>query len=208
MSLQRSSLVLALVAAVGGGGEARADQPAATLNAGLEVLFGGESVSGGLRVHGGFGRSFGSGALQPTVSVGGTLAWGSISVDAPMASDPRVSATLFEIGPEVILSLRFANGGWVDKRLFVAGAAFFSRSDKGSAVGEVLEGAPQHGFRLGVGANWLDAWLVDEHEGGFSSDATNRKIDAVMMLFPHQVELVWERSLGLDRFGVAMAWGL
>jgi hypothetical protein len=202
--VRRSALVLLVLSST----LAHAGQNSATLNAGLELLFGGESTSGGLRVHGGFGRSFGDGSIQPTVSLGGTFGYGSLSVDDPMNPESRARATHLQLGPEVTLALRFANGGWVDKRVFVSIAGFFARVDEDSPAGPILDGAPQRGFRIGAGVNWLEALLPGKSEPSWSNNRSQQMTDRLAVILPHQIELVWEDSLGLPRFGVTLAWGL
>lgn len=187
---------------------AHAGQNSATLNAGLELLIGGDATSGGLRVHGGFGHSFGDGGIQPTLSIGGTLGYGSLSVDAPMVPEGRARAAHLQLGPEITLALRFANGGWIDKRVFVSVAGFYSHVDEDSPVGPILDAAPQRGFRIGAGVNWLDALLPGKNEPSFSNNRSQQMTDRLAVMLPHQIEVVWEDSLGLPRFGVTLAWGL
>lgn len=169
-----------------------ADQPSATFNIGGEALWGtGGSYSGGVRVHGGYGRSFGDGHIQPTVTIGATAALGAVRDPA----DPDRSLGLYELGPELSLALRFADGGWADKRVFVNAAALGPLGNGGT------------GFRLGAGVNWLDA-IVDVMDDA-QSQAYGDHRDAIMYaILPDQLELAWERSVESDRFGVVVAWGL
>lgn len=188
-------LAAALVAA-----PAHADQLSIHANAGVEVLGGSDAISAGLRLHGGIGRSFGHGSIQPTLSIGGTFGFASLGISDPRALDGTVDLGMVEYGPEVTLALRFANGGFADSRVFVSGAWTYVDVDDRlmlDAVGAVEGG---QGKRLGVGVSWVDRILRYEHEG--------KRGEVIMLFLPHQLELVFERSAGSDRYGATFSWGI
>lgn len=171
---------------------AYADQPSATFNIGGELLWGaGRAYSGALRVHAGYGRSFGDGHVQPTVTLGATASAGTIRDP----DDPDRYLGVYELGPELSLALRFADGGWADQRVFVNAAVLGPLGNRGV------------GFRLGAGVNWLDA-IVDAMDGAQNQHYGNQHESFIYALLPAQLELAWEHSIESDRFGFALAWGL
>jgi len=181
---------------------AAADQASFHANGGLEILGGGDAVSAGLRFHAGYGRSFGSGSIQPTLSLGGTFGWASLRVDNPAVPEGAVSLTLLEAGPELTFALRFADGGWVDNRVFVTGAWMYIGVDeevKAMAIPGVEAG---HAMRFGLGVSWA---------GSIARAIVNanpKSGDGFLWVAPQQLELVFERSGGFDRYGAVLAWGI
>ncbi|MDX2088169.1 MAG: hypothetical protein SFX73_09970 [Kofleriaceae bacterium] len=179
---------------------AYADQVSAHANAGLEILGGRDAFSTGLRLHGGIGRSFGNGSVQPTISAGGTLGYANLSVSDPRALDGSVDLGLLEYGPEVTVALRFADGGFADSRVFVSGAWTFVDVDDRLMLDAIdgVEGG--QGKRLGIGANWCDRILRYE--------SRDKHAEVLMFFLPHQLELTYERSAGSDRYGATLSWGI
>lgn len=181
---------------------AHAGQPSLTANGGLEFLGSGDATSAGLRMHAGYGRSFGAGSVQPTLSLGATFGWSSLRVDDPSTPEGAVSLTLLEVGPEVTFALRFANGGWADNRVFVTGAWMYVGVDeevRGMAVPGVEAG---HAMRFGVGVNWVGS------VARAVAESPPKTAGQFLWIMPQQLEIVFERSGGFDRYGAVLAWGL
>lgn len=181
---------------------AHADQASLHANGGLEVLGSGNAFGAGMRFHAGYGRSFGAGSMQPTIALGGTFGWGSLRVDDPGASEGRTSLTSIEAGPELTLALRFADGGWADNHVF-ATAAWMYAGVRGEPQGRTVPGLDEgSAMRFGLGVSWVGTTVRTVRGSPAKSEG------AFMWLVPQQLELVFERSAGFDRYGAVVAWGL
>lgn len=191
---------LTVLAAALAAAPAHADQLSVHANAGLEVLGSNDTISAAFRLHGGIGRSFGTGSVQPTLSIGGTFAYASLGVSDPRALDGTVDLGMVEYGPEVTVALRFADGGLADSRVFISGAWTYVDVDDRLMLDAVdgVEGG--QGKRLGIGVSWVDRVLRYESEG--------KRGEVIMLFLPHQLEFVFERSAGSDRYGAALSWGI
>lgn len=179
------------------------------LSAGGELLGGDGAMSGGFRARALLGTSFGSASVRPTVAVGGTYGTGYLHVDDMRALDGRLSLALSTFGPEAQLGLRFANGGFVDNRLYAGFAVLRVAKDRRlqlDAVPGVSE-ANKRGYRASIGASWIDSIgkAVSRHDRGGRDDALALMF---LVLAPSQAELAWERDAGSDRYGVMLGWGL
>jgi hypothetical protein len=191
-----------LVVTVAAPAVARADQPSLHANAGLEMAGGSGVFGAGLRLHAGYGRSFGTGALQPTLAVGATFGWSSLRVEDPDAVEGKASVPVFEAGPELVVALRFAEGGWADNHLFVTAAWMYATADD-EVQGHVIPGVESGGaLRFGIGASWVGT-VVDT-----VSESPPKSPGTFMWLVPQQLELVFVRSAGFDRYGAVLAWGI
>ncbi|MDX2093002.1 MAG: hypothetical protein SFX73_34485 [Kofleriaceae bacterium] len=181
---------------------AAADQASIHANGGLEVLVGPDATSAGFRFHAGYGRSFGAGRVQPTLSLGGTFGASVLGPDRPGALDDKTSLWLVAAGPELTLALRFADGGWVDNRVFVSGAwMYIDVDDEVQALAiPGLEGG--HAMRFGAGVSWAGSIARAMVGANPKSEA------AFLWLAPQQLELVFERSGGFERYGAVVAWGI
>ena len=193
---------LAFLALVAWPSVAAADQPSLHVNGGLEVLGSSDVVSAGLRIHAGYGRSFGSGSVQPTISLGGTLFVGSLNVDEP-AADRAGGLVMTQLGPEVTFALRFVRERrWADNRIFATAAYIPIGLDDDVQPLHLENVAGGHGFRIGVGASWVGS-VVSSIE-----DSQPKSEGAFLWIAPQQLELVFEHSAGSSRYGAVLAWGI
>lgn len=210
-ALTAFAAVLALAAL---GSPAHAD-PAATergvsialhLTTGGEILGNADVTSSAWRSYLGMDAVLGRGrGLRPTLGLGGTLARGSFQIPDARALGDMLSINYFEVGPEVRLGLRWVDGGIVDTNLFASFAYVHTDADKRLAidpVGGVIPG--RWGLRAALGVNWA------QQIGRIAGRSTGRKDDAswLIVLLPEQLELAWERSLGSDRYGVVISYGI
>ncbi len=195
-------MLIATSTAVAMPGNARADQTSIHANGGIEVLGSGDAVSAGLRLHAGYGRSFGSGSVQPTVAIGATFGWGSLHVDDAGSPTGATSTALLEAGPELTLALRFADGGWADNHVFATAAWMYASVDE-EQDGRTITGVdPGSGMRFGLGVSWVGT------TARAIATSTAKSDGAFMWIVPQQLELVFERSGGFDRYGAVLAWGV
>jgi len=208
--------ILAIVLAVGstlaarsarGGVELSDDvaQPSIHLNLGPEVAGSSRISSTAVRVHAGASLTFGTGRVRPMAALGGTFAGGTLSLEDPRALTGWLSLDYLEVGPEAQLGVRFVDGGYIDTRIFVSMAYLRTDVDPRVRIDPVPGvGTTRDGFRLSIGGNWEDwyARIVKRAHG------RDHGYDALIYLFPQQVEINMERSFGLGLYGVTLAYGI
>jgi hypothetical protein len=123
------------------------------------------------------------------------------------ALDGSVSLALTTFGPEAQLGLRFANGGFVDNRIYASFAVLHVNKDRRLALDAVpgVSDSNQRGYRAAIGATWIDTLVTTVSEQHHGRD---HEFDFLTILLPSQAELAWERDAGSDRYGLMVGWGL
>ena len=171
------------------------------------MLGGSGGFSAGFRGRALVGTAFGSSSVRPMIAVGGTFGSGYLSVSDMRALDGSVSLALTTFGPEAQLGLRFANGGFVDNRIYGSFAVLHVNKDRRLALDAVpgVSDSNQRGYRAAIGAVWIDAIVKSASEQHYGRD---HEFDFLTVLLPSQAELAWERDAGSDRYGVMFGWGL
>jgi hypothetical protein len=180
-------------------------QPSIHLNVGPEVAGSSLLWSTAVRVHAGASLTFGTGSVRPMVALGGTFAGGSLSLEDRRALRGWLSLDYLEVGPEAQLGVRLVDGGYVDTRIFASMAYLRTDVDPRVRIDPVPGvGTTRGGFRLSVGGNWED-WYARMLARASGRD---RGYNALIYLFPQQVEINMERSFGVGRYGVTLGYGI
>lgn len=171
---------------------------------GAEVL-GGDAFSLGFRHNLGITRNLAPHArISP--SIGALLTFGSsyISVDDTRALDGSLKIGQLDFGAGAQLGLSVHRVGFVESRLFVTGALLRVVVDDRLRFDQVagIVDTP-YGYRATAGINWFSTLTAT------STDNSDDKDDLgwLAILLPHQLEFVWQRSAGSDRYGAALSWG-
>lgn len=196
------SILFAALAAVAGPGIARASPGdlGLELGAGIEML-GREGVTSEVfHLDVLAEESFGTGRVRPLLALGGMLSSGALQVSDPRALDGTVALGITALGPEARVGLRFGDNDHVNNRLYASLAlarVFHDRRLDIEPVGTVRSGS-RYGMRVALGASWFSSLV----------HANYKSWDVLAVLVPGQGELVWQRDLAGDRFGVFAGWGL
>lgn len=171
---------------------------------GAEVL-GGDAFSVGFRHNLGVTWNLLPDArISPSIGVLATFGSSYISVDDARALDGSLKIGQLDFGAGAQLGLSVHRVGFVESRLFVTGALLRVVVDDRLRFDQVagIVDTP-YGYRATAGINWFSALLAN------SDDDNNDKEDLswLAILLPHQLEFVWQRSAGSDRYGAALSWG-
>ena len=174
------------------------------LNGGLELTGGDGAFASAFRGRALIAGSLGSGAVRPQLAIGGTFSAGNIWLDDPRALDGSLSLGYATYGAEAQAGLRFANGGFVDSRIYASLAVFKVSTDERLMYDHVpgISNAAPHGFRAAIGATWVDRLIATD------DDCHRDRCRPLSILLPHHVELAYERSAGSGRMGVFLGWGI
>ena len=173
---------------------------------GAEIL-GGDGFSFGFRSNLGITRNLLPDArVSPSIGVLLTLGSSSISVNDTRALDGSLKIGQLDFGAGAQLGLSLHRVGFVESRLFVTGALLRVVVDDRLRFDQVagIVDTP-YGYRATAGVNWISALVAspaDNHYGDRDED-----LSWLAILLPHQVEFVWQRSAGSDRYGAALSWG-
>lgn len=214
-SAATAAFTLATLTVLGSPAHAEPTEPAAEgrgvslalhLTTGGEILGNADVTSSAWRSYFGVDAVLGHGrGVRPTLGLGGTIATGSFEIPDARALGDMLSINYFEVGPELRLGLRWVDGGIVDTHLFASVAYLRTDADRRLAIDPVGGIIPGHrGLRAALGVNWA------QQIGRIASRSTGRKDDAswLIVILPEQLELAWERSLGNDRYGVTISYGI
>ena len=119
-----------------------------------------------------------------------------------------VDLALNTFGPEARLGVRFANGGFVDNRVYASFAALRVNKDRRLALDAVpgVSESNARGYRASLGASWADT--IGKHATADHYSGKQDGADWLIVLLPSQGEIAWERDAGSNRMGVMLGWGI
>lgn len=167
------------------------------INTGLEGGTNGDIASLVWRTHVGLSYALGGGRIRPTIGGGATFGWGTLSAADARALDGTVDVGYLDLGPELQVGLRFADGGVVDTRVFASAAYLRTDLDERLMLDAVGGIGGTRGMRFSVGVNWADQIVKSRSEDAFW-----------WFLLPQQAELQWTDSAGSRRMGVTLSYGI
>jgi hypothetical protein len=184
------------------------------LNVNAEILGGGNATSFVGRMHVGLSNTVDWGAsrrkrVRPMLGAGLTAGMGILNVADRRGLDGSVDLGHFDYGPEVMLGLRFVNGGHVDTRIFATLAYLKTNLDKRLELDAIPGVGGREGIRAAVGINFADRIGIVMVEGTASSRRRGKHGgEWYIAMVPQQIEFAWERSAGSDRMGASFGWGI
>ncbi len=165
----------------------------AHLDLGIEWLTGDSLATTAFRSSFVVGHSLGK-THDPYLAVGPTFSIGAIDAG-------EMSARAWSIGPQL------QTGATVEDIRFYGNAALEHTSIGSGIISNTI--ATGWGTRLGVGVDLSTLkWRGLNHLFESSRDPFSAGFGMLMMAAPTHVEIAWDHGAGMDRAGVALAWGL
>lgn len=170
-------------------------------DAGVELEGGRNVTSAAFRSQVLLGVVFGSGRVRPELAAGGLFGAGDLYVADPRAVDGMLGLHAITYGPEVQLGLQLYSDGAATTRVFASLAYLHVNLDSRLAISPVPGVGGDRGERAALGVNFART----EAQG---ATCDKHDCNALLLVFPHQVEFVVERDAGSTRYGATLSWGI